>query len=180
MAKEGAATKTDENCINNEVKLRAVQMCWEADASTRTGKAASRMQCNHRAEGFLCGSEITHAPKKKHMYACIKCLPFWKKLQSLGCTITIHLQWKFKATNDLTVECYTAVASSLCSICLQNVVVVSIPTYAENRLLKRKPATFLCTLKTVFEAVKGLYLQLPGLSLNMPCLIWLFILIRVS
>lgn len=78
MAMEGAATNTGDNYVDNEVKLRAVQTCCGADASTRTGKAASRMQYNHRVEGFLCGSEITHTHahththRTKHMYACIK------------------------------------------------------------------------------------------------------------
>lgn len=37
MAMKGAATNTDDNDVDNEVKLRAVQTRRGADAGTRTG-----------------------------------------------------------------------------------------------------------------------------------------------
>lgn len=44
MMMEGAATNTDGNDGDNEVKLRAAKARRGADASSRAGRAASRMQ----------------------------------------------------------------------------------------------------------------------------------------
>lgn len=60
MMTKGAATNTDGNDGDNEVKLRAAKTRRGADAGGRTGRAASRMQQCSATTGWKVSSEITH------------------------------------------------------------------------------------------------------------------------
>lgn len=63
MMIKGAATNTDGNDGNNEVKLRAEEDALRGGCKQQNSKSSKQdaaVQRNHRVEGFLCVSEITH------------------------------------------------------------------------------------------------------------------------
>lgn len=66
MMMKGAATNTDGNDGDNEVKLRAAKTRRGADAGSRTGRAASRMQQCSATTGWKVSSVSLRSHTRTH------------------------------------------------------------------------------------------------------------------
>lgn len=125
---KGAATNTDGNDGDNEVKLRTVKTRRGADAGSRTGKAASRMQRCSATTGWKVSSVCllrshTHTHERArahaHMHSTQQADTSIKRccVQNLTTSFGLHNQ---KSKSGTTGGLTDSAASLLCNICSNN------------------------------------------------------------
>lgn len=133
MTIKGVATNTDGNDGGNEVKLRAAKTRRGADASSRTGRAAGRMQRCSATTGWKVSSEITCSTEDTHQYKTLDCC-----VANLTTVFGLHNHFAMKSQTSTVFNsqmCNWGLTDSL--QCLyysistqQKLIIVSTPSYA--------------------------------------------------